>query len=63
MTTISYTKNTTESKEMDTISLDSNELSDLGFEDAEPEQKTKSKEIYKTIYGGGEAAEKMRIRQ
>jgi hypothetical protein len=65
MTTISYTKNSVainNNEQMDTVSLDSNELSDLGFEDDVPEQKKTSKETFKTIFGKGNASEKMRIR-
>ena len=66
MTTISYAKNNTalnNNGEMDTLSLDSNELSDLGFEDQEQDQKKTSKEAFKTIFGTGNAALKMKIRQ
>lgn len=60
MINISFNKN---KEELDTISLDSNELTDLSFEDEEPEQQKTPKECFKTIYGTGSGADRLRLLQ
>jgi len=47
----------------DTISLDSNESVDLSFEEEQLEQQKTPKECFKTIYGTGNAADRIRLLQ
>lgn len=50
------------SNDPDTISVDSNDLLGLSFEEEKPmDQKKPAKEMFKTIYGLGQNADKMRL--
>ena len=61
MLRISNTNLNYANQEPDTISLDSNECLDLSFEDEQAEPKVTQKECFKTIYGLGNNADRIRL--
>jgi len=58
---ITYNKNTTSNNELDTVSIGSEDLTELSFEDEQSEGEKTPKECFKTIYGTGAAADRIRL--
>jgi len=58
---VTYNKNTSSKDELDTLSLDSNDLTDLSFDEEQSEEQKTPKECFKTIYGLGSGADRIRL--